>query len=555
MYLRDENVIWIAQGEERVCLLPRMANRHGLIAGATGTGKTTTLKVLAEGLSDAGVPVFLADIKGDVSGMVKPGEPNESVDSRVAAMGIEGFSHTAYPVRFWDVFGHQGIPVRTTISQMGPELLARIMELTEVQAEFLAIVFMIADDHGWMLTDTKYLKEMVAHVAENRKDYELEYGGVTTQSVASIQRNVVHLESIGGDIFFGEPELDLADWMTLDESGRGVINLLSCAELVQRPLLYSTFLLWMLSELYERLPEAGDLDKPKLVFFFDEAHLLFTDAPRALLTKVEQVARLIRSKGVGVYFITQVPTDIPDTVLAQLGNKIQHALRAYTPKEQKSVRAAAAGFRANPAFDSEQVLGELGTGEALISTLDAAGVPSIVQRAKVLPPRSFMGVAEAELIAARVAASPLYGKYAGVVDNISAYEQLTGKVPASPAAPLPTAAPAESYPPAVPGSVPDPATYQPPAVDQPGWPQYSDALAEQEKLRAQQEKARLQEEKQRAAAQAKLEKEAERERRAAEKRAEKRNAAVTRVVTNTVSSIGRELGRQVTRGIFGNLLK
>ncbi|MDR1712275.1 MAG: DUF853 domain-containing protein [Propionibacteriaceae bacterium] len=521
MYLPAENLIWVAKGDEPVYLLPKMANRHGLIAGATGTGKTTTLKVLAEGFSDAGVPVFLADIKGDVSGMVKPGQANESVDSRVAALGVSGFSYGAYPVRFWDVFGRKGIPVRTTISQLGPELLARIMELTEVQTEVLAIVFKIADDNGWLLVDIKDLRAMLAHVGENRKDYELAYGGVTTQSIAAIQRNVVHLESLGGDTFFGEPDLDIEDWMTVSD-GRGVINLLSCAELVQRPLLYSTFLLWMLSELYERLPEAGDLDKPKLVFFFDEAHLLFNGAPRALLAKVEQVARLIRSKGVGVYFITQVPADIPDTVLAQLGNKVQHALRAYTPKEQKAVRAAAAGFRANPAFDTETVLGELGTGEALISVLDADGVPSIVQRAKVLPPRSFMGVAEDTLITGCVVASPMYPKYAVPVDNFSAYEQLTGA----------SAAPVTDLPPA----------------DAAGWPQYAQAVAQQQKEAAAREKQRAKEA-------AEIAKQQEKERRAAEKAADRRSQAVTRVVTNTVSSIGRELGRQLTRGVFGTLLK
>jgi len=424
MYLKDENKMWIATGKEPLYMNPKMANRHGLVAGATGTGKTVSIRVLAETFSDMGVPVFMADIKGDVSGTCKPGEPNKHVDERVQSMNIKDFTFSAYPVRFFDVFGKKGIPVRTTISDMGPTLIARILDLNDTQEGVLQIIFKIADDNGYLLIDLKDLRAMVQHVGEHAKEYTTTYGNIAAQSVGAIQRNLLNLESSGGDIFFGEPELDLHDWLVTDELGRGVINLLDCVTLVQSPLLYSTFLLWMLSTLYEMMPEAGDLEKPKMVFFFDEAHLLFTDAPKALLQKVEQVARLIRSKGIGIYFITQSPTDIPDNVLSQLGNKIQHALRAYTPKDQKAVKAAAASFRTNPEFDCETVLGELQTGEALISMLDDKGAPMIVERAFMLPPRSFLGVAEQEEIDRLTQNCPLYAKYHNAVDRESAYETL-----------------------------------------------------------------------------------------------------------------------------------
>ena len=370
MYMKETHKVWLATGDRPIYLEPGMANRHGLIAGATGTGKTVTLKVLAESFSDMGVPVFLADIKGDLSGMCLPGCENKHIRRSIDTMNITGFDYTAYPVRFFDVYGKQGHPVRTTISEMGPELLSRLLGLNETQSGVLRIVFRIADDKGLLLIDLKDLRSMVQYVGDNAKEYKLTYGNIASQSVGAIQRALLQLEDEGGDIFFGEPALDIADWIDWAEDGRGVMNILECQELFQHPLLYATFLLWMLSELYEMLPEAGDLDKPKLAFFFDEAHLLFKDAPKALVEKVEQVVRLIRSKGVSVWFITQNPSDIPDSVLGQIGNRVQHALRAYTPNDQKALRAAARSFRVNPAFDTEEALQALGVGEALVSVLD-----------------------------------------------------------------------------------------------------------------------------------------------------------------------------------------
>jgi len=431
----DTSNIWIATGKAPVYMKAKMVNRHGLVAGATGTGKTVSIKVMAEAFSDLGVPVFMADIKGDVSGLCKAGVPNSRVDERVQSMGIPNFAYGAYPVRFFDVYGKKGIPVRTTISEMGPVLMARILGLNETQAGVLQIIFKIADDDGLLLIDFKDLRAMVQFVGDNAKEYTTKYGNITSQSVGAIQRGLLTLSSGGGEIFFGEPALDLQDWLAFDEKGRGFINILDCVALFQNPLLYSTFLLWMLSALYEMMPEVGDLDKPKMVFFFDEAHLLFTDAPKALIQKIEQVVRLIRSKGVGIYFITQSPSDIPDNVLSQLGNKIQHALRAYTPKDQKAVKAAAASFRANPEFSSETVLGELSTGEALISVLDEKGAPEIVQRAFMLPPRSFMGAAEPEKISELTRNCPLFSKYGQAVDRESAYEILQKQKAQQPAAP------------------------------------------------------------------------------------------------------------------------
>ena len=416
--------IWIATGKEPVSMIPKMINRHGLVAGATGTGKTVTIKVLAEAFSNMGVPVFMADIKGDVSGLCRPGEPNKNVEERVKSMNIPNFAYTAFPVRFFDVFGKNGVPVRTTISDMGPLLIARILGLNDTQTGVLQMIFKIADDNGLLLIDLKDLRAMLQFAGDNAKELSTSYGNISTQSVGTIQRGLITLESGGGTLFFGEPALELADWLGCDSSGRGFINILDCVKLFQNPMLYSTFLLWMLSALYEMMPEVGDLDKPKIVFFFDEAHILFNEAPKALLQKIEQVVRLIRSKGVGIYFITQSPSDIPDTVLSQLGNKIQHALRAYTPKDQKAVKAAAASFRPNPAFNSETALGELSTGEALISVLDEKGAPQIVQRAFMLPPASFMGAAEPERISSLTRQSPLYSKYGQAIDRESAYELL-----------------------------------------------------------------------------------------------------------------------------------
>ena len=425
MYLKDENLIWVCKsGDQRICMLPKMANRHGLIAGATGTGKTVTLKVLSEAFSDMGVPVFLADIKGDVSGMALPGQTSEGFQKRLTKLGIGEFSFSGYPVRFFDVFGKMGHPVRATISEMGPDLMSRLLELSDVQCGVMEIIFKIADDQGLLLLDLKDLRSMCQYVGDNAAQFKTKYGNVTAQSVGAIQRGLLKLEQQGGDKFFGEPALDIKDWLVQDDKGRGMINILHCVELFQNPLLYSSFLLWMLSQLYDLMPEVGDLEKPKMVFFFDEAHLIFNDAPKSLINKVEQIVRLIRSKGIGVYFVTQLPSDIPDNVLGQLGNKFQHALRAYTPKDQKGLKAAAQSFRANPKLDAEKVLAELGTGEVLVSLLDADGVPTMAERAYVMPPRSFLGVVEDGTRAQMIAASPLAGKYNTPVDRESAYELL-----------------------------------------------------------------------------------------------------------------------------------
>lgn len=427
IYLQEEHKLWIGQNENKICMVPKMCNRHGLIAGATGTGKTVTLKVMAESFSDMGVPVFLADIKGDLSGICKSGEMTENLKDRMEKLGIQNFTFSDYPVRFFDVFGKKGHPVRATISDLGPEMLSRLLELNDTQAGILTIVFRIADDNGWLLLDLKDLRSMVNFVGENAKEYKSLYGNITAASIGAIQRSLLRLEEQGADRFFGEPALDIMDWIVTDRKDRGYINVLNCVELFQNPLLYSTFLLWMLAEIYEKMPEAGDLEKPRVVFFFDEAHLLFKDAPKSLLQKVEQIVKLIRSKGVGIYFVTQIPTDIPDSVLSQLGNKVQHALRAYTPKDQKAVRAAAQSFRENPAFDTEEVLGELGTGEALISFLDEKGVPGVAQRAYILPPRSSMGVASDAEVEKQIQNSPLFVKYNQKIDRESAYEILSAR--------------------------------------------------------------------------------------------------------------------------------
>ena len=427
MYIPKLHKVWLCQSSEgSIHLTPKMANRHGLIAGATGTGKTVTLKVLAESFSEMGVPVFLADIKGDVSGMCLPGEDSEGFQKRIRnKLGLEiDWKFEGYPIRFWDVYGKKGHPVRTTISEIGPELLSRLLELNDTQTGIMNIIFRVADEQGLLLLDLKDLRSMVQYVGENAAALKTKYGNVSAQSVGAIQRALLRLEDQGGNIFFGEPALEIKDWFAQDEKGYGVINMLHCTELFQSPLLYSTFLLWMLSELYESMPEAGDLDKPKMVFFFDEAHLIFKDAPRSLLDKVEQIVRLIRSKGIGIYFITQLPSDIPDSVMSQLGNKLQHALRAYTPKDQKALKVAAQSFRPNPKLDAEAALSELGTGEVLVSLLDEEGIPGIVERAYVMPPRSFLGVAEESKRQEIIKASPLDSKYAKTVDRESAYEVL-----------------------------------------------------------------------------------------------------------------------------------
>ncbi len=416
--------LFVAKNENRIYLLPQMANRHGLVSGATGTGKTITLKVLAESFSDLGVPVFLADIKGDLAGMCRAGVDSEGMQKRIARFGLEGFRYQAYPTRFWDIFGEYGHPVRTTVSEMGPLLLARLLELNETQSGVLNIVFRIADEKKMLLLDIKDLRSVLQYVAENAKEFRIQYGNISAASVGAILRSLLAIEDQGGHLFFGEPALDVMDWMKTDTDGRGFINILHCVKLFQSPALYSTFLLWMLSELFEVLPEAGDLKRPRMVFFFDEAHLLFEEAPKALLQKIEQVARLIRSKGVGVYFVTQNPMDVPDPVLAQLGNRIQHALRAYTPAEQKVVKAAADTFRPNPAFETSEVITQLGTGEALVSLLDEDGRPGIVQQAFILPPQSLMGTIGDDVRAQVIAQSEFYLKYGKTIDRDSAHEML-----------------------------------------------------------------------------------------------------------------------------------
>lgn len=418
----QDNRIWMAQSDKNIFLLPEMANRHGLIAGATGTGKTITMKVMAESFSEMGVPVFLADIKGDLSGMCKPGINTADMQERISRFGIEGFEFKGYPTRFWDIFGEAGIPVRVSVSEMGPVLLARLLGLTEIQQGVLNIVFRVADDNGLLLLDLKDLRAMVQYVGDNRAEYTVQYGNVSAASIGAIQRALLSFENEGGELFFGEPSLDIRDFIRTDASGKGYINILSSSKLVASPTVYGTFLLWLLTELFEKLPEVGDLDKPRMVFFFDEAHLLFSDCPKALVQKIVQVVKLIRSKAVGVYFISQSPSDIPNDVLAQLSNRVQHALRAYTPAEMKSVKAAAKAFRENPEFDTETVLMELGVGEALVSFLDEEGIPTVVERAKILPPQSLMGSAGEAEIERIVNSDEFYLKYNETVDRESAYE-------------------------------------------------------------------------------------------------------------------------------------
>ena len=498
-----------------------MANRHGLIAGATGTGKTVTLKVVAESFSDMGVPVFVTDIKGDLSGMCAAGAENKHIRRSIDNMHIENFTYTGYPVRFWDVYGALGHPVRTTISEMGPELLSRLLGLNDTQSGILRIIFRIADDKGLLLLDLKDLRSMVQYVGDNAKEYKLTYGNISSQSVGAIQRALLELEDEGGDIFFGEPALDLSDWIDWDENDKGVMNILECQELFQHPLLYATFLLWMLSELYEMLPEAGDLDKPKLAFFFDEAHLLFNDAPKALVEKVEQVVRLIRSKGVSVWFISQSPSDLPDSVLGQIGNRVQHALRAYTPKDQKALRAAAQSFRENPNFDTEEALQALGVGEALVSVLDEKGVPTIVEHAGILPPRSSMNAVSAEQIQAVIAASPLAEKYTAVEDRESAYEVLEEER-------LEVAE--------------------------------AERIAAEEAAEAASEKAALEAEKQaekerKTRATAKTTSSRSRTSSSSRKKQSAIEKSINKTINKTANTIGRELGKQLVRGLLGTLKK
>jgi len=490
----------------------RMANRHGLITGATGTGKTVSLQTLAEAFSRAGVPVFMADVKGDLSGIGAAATLNEKLQARLKAVGVDNFAPAANPVVFWDVMGEQGIPIRATLSDLGPLLLARLLNLNETQAGVLQLVFRIADDEGLLLIDLKDLRAMVQHVGDHAKDYKTEYGNVSPASIGAIQRGLLTLEEQGGDLFFGEPMLDIHDLMHCDAAGHGTVNVLAAEKLVNAPALYSTFLLWLLSELFEQLPEAGDLDKPKLVFFFDEAHLLFADAPQALIDKVEQVVRLIRSKGVGVYFVTQNPLDVPEKILGQLGNRIQHALRAFTPRDQKAVQAAAQTMRANPAFDAASAITELGVGEALVSFLDDNGRPHMVERSIILPPASRLGplnVAERQAI---THSSPLLARYGQTVDRESAYEILRGASPAV------TAGKTSSAPTTSAAPVP------PPAAENGGG--LLDGLGDL--FGGNQPRQRSRE--------SMLE------------------AAAKSTVRSIASTVGREIGKQILRGVLGSIL-
>lgn len=512
-----DNKIWVGlSGDEKVCIYPKMANRHGLIAGATGTGKTVTLKVLAESFSSCGVPVFLADAKGDLAAMCKAGQMDDNLQGRIDKMGLaqEGFTFSAFPTTYWDVYGEKGMPLRTTISEMGPLLLSRILDLNETQSDILTIIFKIADDQGLLLLDTKDLRSMIQYVSEHTDEYREEYGNMAKQSLGAIMRAVVALEAEGGEMFFGEPALNIADWLCTDSNGKGKIQVLDCQKLINSPTMYSTFLLWMMSELFETLPEAGDRDKPKMVFFFDEAHMLFDNASKTLLSKIEQVVKLIRSKGVGIYFITQNPKDIPDGVLSQLGNKVQHALRAYTPAEQKAAKAAALSFRENEAFDTYEELTQLGIGEALISVLDEDGVPTVVKNCKILPPQSLMGALDETVRKQEMENDLLYTKYFQMVDRESAYELLKKKVSEE---------------------------------------------AEAEEKEAAEAAAQKQREKEALAEKKRQEKEAAALEKKKQKEEEQKNkqmkSAVKQVASSATGTIGRELGNQIGNAIGGKFGK
>lgn len=497
----EDGKLWIANsGENKICILPKMANRHGLIAGATGTGKTVTLRAIAQSFSEAGVPVFLADVKGDLASIC----------------------HVC-PVTFWDLYGQKGLPLRTTISEMGPTLLARLMGLTKLQEDILSVIFRIADEQGLLLLDTKDLRSMVNHVTENNKEYSEIYGNMSKASLNVILRAVLALEEQGGETFFGEPALDIFDWICTAQEGKGMVNILDSSTLINEPKIYAMFLLWMLSELFETLPEVGDPEKPKMVFFFDEAHLLFSDAPKALVTKIEQVVKLVRSKGVGVYFITQNPSDIPSGVLAQLGNKVQHALHAYTPEEQKGIKAAANSFRSNPAFDTREALEQLGIGEALISFLQADGSPMMVERAKVMLPEGDLGpISDSEREKeVKKAGLRLNHKYDEMIDRDSAYEFLERRRLQIEEEEAEKAAEAEKAKQA--------------------------ALAEKER---QKEEERLQKEKEKE--EARIQKEKEKEEAAAKK---KKTQIVSSVASTTGGTVGREVGNAIGKTFGGNLGK
>jgi DNA helicase HerA-like ATPase len=486
-----DNQILIGKGAEKVFLNTRYANRHGLIAGATGTGKTVSLQVLAEGFSKQGVPVFMADVKGDLTGISQTGTEHPKITERVTRIGIENHAFEGYPSVLWDLLGEQGHPIRATISDMGPLLLSRLLDLNETQEGVLNIAFRFADDEGLALLDLADLRTTLKHIGENRNDFQNLYGNVSSASIGAIQRRLLVLEEQGADLFFGEPALDLWDFMRTGNKGYGQINILAADKLMLSPRLYATFLLWLLSELFEQLPEVGDLDKPRLVFFFDEAHLLFDDAPKALIEKVEQVVKLIRSKSVGIYFVTQNPLDIPDSVLSQLGNRVQHALRAFTPREQKAVRAAAQTFRSNPALDTEKTITELAVGEALVSTLESKGTPSMVERTLVCPPTSRIGPANGSERAELLRISPFAGRYDEAVDRISAHERLEERAAKA-----------------------------------------AEEAAEAERIKAE-----------------------EKEKQRAERSGNKRQSVAEAMAKSVARSIGSQMGRSIVRGILGSIFR
>lgn len=505
----SDNSIYLGKSDKREELYLKLANRHGLVTGATGTGKTVTLQILAEGFSAAGVPVFMADVKGDLSGISQAGVPKDFLAKRAETIGFDDYKFEASPTVFWDLFGEKGHPVRTTVSEMGPLLISRLLGLSEAQEGALNIAFRIADNEHLLVLDLKDLRALLMDLASRGAEITTEYGNVDARTIGAIQRRLVVLEEQGGANFFGEPALAIADLMRLTYNGRGFVNVLAADRLMQSPQLYATFLLWLLSELFEELPEIGDPEKPVLVFFFDEAHLLFNDAPPGLLLKIEQVVRLIRSKGVGVYFVTQNPLDVPDNVLAQLGNRIQHALRAFTPRDQKAVKAAAQTFRQNSAFDTEEAITQLGVGEALVSVLDMKGVPTMVARTLIRPPSSRLGMVTLEERAQTIKQSPVYGLYEKPIDRESAYEILKRK---------------------------------------------AGAVAERQAAEAEANRQAREEvaaAKERARAQA----EAEREARAAAARSRRTDSSADRFVKNLAGSVGRQVGNALIRGILGGFLK
>ena len=499
--MANHSQLLIAKNQKEISILPPMANRHGLIAGATGTGKTISLKVMAEAFSSIGVPVFLCDIKGDLASLAMAGEASPNLAERLKMLDINNLDFQRFPVRFWDVFGVLGHPVRTTISEMGPLLLSRLLDLNETQTGVMNIVFKIADDQGLLLIDLKDLRAMLKYAGDNAKEYTVDYGSVSKQSIGAIQRGLLRLEEQGGDKFFGEPALEISDFIKTDPEGSGIINILAAEKLFHSPALYAAFLMWMLAELFEKLPEIGDREKPEMVFFFDEAHLLFKDMPKALLEKIEQVVRLIRSKGVGIYFITQNPIDIPDSILGQLGNRIQHALRAYTPREQKAVKSAAETFRTNPNVNVEEVITELKVGEALISFLQEDGSPQPVERAWILPPASRFGTIPDEYRQELISNSPFFYKYREMFDRDSAYEVLQRRV------------------------------------------EQSEADAERQKQLADEQRAREREE-------------AARQKAAKTAATRKQPDTMTdKIIKSAVSSFSSQMGRSIARGILGSILK